>query len=75
MSDANAPIATGGPTLVDPAVATDGAPSAEQGFRQCGRCRLWFDEDQESVGIGRDDWWACPPCHDALFPNKRSAST
>ena len=75
MSDVSASTDTVGPVLVDPAVAVDGDPSAEQGFRQCGRCRRWFDEDQETAGIGRDDWWSCPPCHDALFPNKRSAST
>lgn len=42
------------------------APSGHQ----CGRCRQWFPVSASSDGAAPGDWWACPPCHEALFPNR-----
>lgn len=49
------------------------APAADEttdhaGDHQCGRCRQWFPRTEGTGAVG--DWWACPPCHDALFPNR-----
>ena len=40
---------------------------------QCGRCRQWFPRAADTGAVG--DWWACPPCHDALFPNRANRSS
>ncbi|WP_421120312.1 hypothetical protein ACE2AJ_03030 [Aquihabitans daechungensis] len=50
------------------APAADPAPAASG--QQCGRCRQWFPVDPGPDGGAAGDWWACPPCHDALFPNR-----
>ena len=51
------------------------APDADSGTPaptgvQCGRCRQWFPVGPGPEGGAAGDWWACPPCHDALFPNR-----
>ena len=52
-----------GPTPGSPGpVDTDaGTPAAT---RQCGRCRQFVSVDPAVTLPG---WWACPPCHLALF--------
>jgi hypothetical protein len=37
--------------------------------RQCGRCRLEFPGDPSLDPSRAPTWWACPPCHAALFPD------
>jgi hypothetical protein len=55
-------------------VAGDPGPPATSG-QQCGRCRQWFPADSGPDGGAAGDWWACPPCHDALFPNRAQRSS
>lgn len=44
--------------------------------RQCGRCRLVFEDDPTLVIQGRRDWSLCRPCEAILFPKRvRSGAT
>jgi hypothetical protein len=45
--------------------------SSEPEGRQCGRCRKFvtFDPATASTEAPAPTWWACPPCHVALFGN------
>ncbi len=49
-------------------------PSPTGPGQQCGRCRQWFPADAGPDGGAAGDWWACPPCHEALFPNRAKRS-
>jgi hypothetical protein len=52
-----------------PAVATaDQSPPSPR--RQCGRCRAFFAAEADLDARSLAEWWACPPCHAALFPAK-----
>jgi hypothetical protein len=58
-----------------PVAAPDAAPDPTVApDRQCGRCRQWFAGDAGPDGTAAGDWWACPPCHDSLFPNRAKRS-
>ncbi len=57
-----------------PVPVTDPATPPGAGL-QCGRCRKWFPVDPGPDGGAAGDWWACPPCHDALFPNRAQRSS
>jgi hypothetical protein len=35
--------------------------------RQCGRCRKTFGVDPTAHPTARQEWWLCPPCHEALL--------
>jgi hypothetical protein len=35
--------------------------------RQCGRCRKTFEVDPTAHPTARQEWWLCPPCHEALL--------
>jgi hypothetical protein len=49
--------------MSEPVLAGD-LPSAG---RQCGRCRKTFGADETAHPTALQEWWLCPPCHEALL--------
>lgn len=45
------------------------SPKGDEPTRQCGRCRKLFAADPDVEPTALDEWWLCPPCHDALLGN------
>lgn len=45
------------------------APSRDEpsAGRQCGRCRKMFGIDGTAHPTALQEWWLCPPCHEALL--------
>ena len=35
--------------------------------QQCGRCRRFFPIDGSVDPEAQQQWWLCPPCHEALL--------
>ena len=53
-------------SLFPPEGRAEAAADGSSSERQCGRCRRFFDEVADPVGV-RHEWWLCAGCRTALF--------